>query len=113
LSVRHHTSANPTAALKHSHDDSLAVLDATGLHGGQLAAALGVHVPSLTSDVGLVYLHFAVQHSAFIALDHQADTVEHEPSGFLSDAQRAGNLMAADSVLAVHDQPDARQPLVE
>ena len=36
-----------------------------------------------------------------------------EPSGLLRDAEIAVNLVAADSVLAIHDHPDRGHPLVQ
>src|SRR5688572_20908321 len=73
--------------------------------GENTLALLLVHVASLTADVGLVYLHVAVQRAAVGSLHRQANAMVHEPRGFLRHAQGAGELVAADAVLAVHDLP--------
>lgn len=37
--------------------------------------------------------------------------MEHEPRGLLGDLDRPRELVAADPILAVHDQPHGREPL--
>src|SRR6266852_1303963 len=44
-------------------------------------------------------------------LHREADAVEHEPRGFLTDVEIAGYFARTDSVLAIADQPDSGQPL--
>jgi hypothetical protein len=39
--------------------------------------------------------------------------VEHEPSGFLSHFEVAGDFIAADTIFTVHDQPDGGEPLIQ
>jgi hypothetical protein len=46
-------------------------------------------------------------------LHGQANTMEHEPCGFLSHLKVAGDLVGTDSVLAVDDQPRGREPLLK
>ena len=43
----------------------------------------------------------------------EANAVHHVPCGLLSDAEIAGHFITADPVLAIHDQPNGGQPLVE
>jgi hypothetical protein len=42
-----------------------------------------------------------------------ADTVKHEPSGFLSDIDSAGKLPRTNAVLAISQEPHSRKPLVQ
>ena len=37
----------------------------------------------------------------------------HEPRGFLRDFQIAGDLVTADAVLAVHNEPHSAEPFIE
>ena len=39
--------------------------------------------------------------------------MKHEPGSFLSHAKPACNLIGTDSVLATHDQPQRREPLLK
>src|SRR5581483_10556990 len=48
-----------------------------------------------------------------IILQCKPDTVQHEPCGLLSNIQSAGNLVAANSILAVSKHPRCRKPLVK
>src|SRR5207248_2379234 len=61
------------------------------------------------------FVHFDV--SAHLvkrtALNRQSEPVHHEPRGFLGDAKIAGDLVAADAVLAVDEHPHRGQPLRE
>ena len=48
-----------------------------------------------------------------LVLHRQPNALEHEPRGLLRDAEAPRNLMAADAVLGVGDDPDARQSLIQ
>ena len=39
--------------------------------------------------------------------------MSHEPGGLLRDAEITGDLVGADAVLAVHDQPQGGEPLLQ
>src|SRR5205085_10638572 len=43
----------------------------------------------------------------------QANPMEHEPCGFLSDAKSAANFVGTDAILAVRNHPHSDKPLVE
>src|SRR5207248_720378 len=72
----------------------------------------GVHVARFAADKGFVHLNLAGQLPAAL-LHRQTDSVQHEPSGFLSDAQVAADLVGANAVLAVRNEPHRRKPLVK
>lgn len=78
-----------------------------------LRALVGVHVGSLAADVSLVGLDGATHLHNGAALQSEADTLQHEPPGFLSDAQRTANLTGRNAVLGIGDQPDGRPPFTE
>src|SRR5208283_2066683 len=74
---------------------------------------VNVHVPRLAADKGFVYLDFACQLSAILALKQKPDSVHHEPCSLLGDTKSAVNLPRANAVLAVSDQPHCGKPLIE
>src|ERR1019366_216752 len=113
-SVFNDCGANRTATLKHSHHNSLAASVAAFL----LVAgfAVRVHVTRLPADEGFVYLNlsaFTTQLVERLALHRKANSVKHEPRGLLSHADRAVKLPGRDTVLAVQNHPDSRQPLLK
>src|SRR5271168_3691943 len=82
----------------------------------QRDSAVLVHVLELAAYKGFVNLKLATIAAHLLpraVLEGETDAVQHEPRGLLSDLQIAGNLVAADAVLAVHYQPDRHEPLVE
>ncbi|HUV97386.1 MAG TPA: hypothetical protein VMV98_07935, partial [Acidobacteriaceae bacterium] len=46
-------------------------------------------------------------------LHGKPDAIQHEPSGFLSDAKRAGNLAGANTILRAGNNPDGGKPLIQ
>ena len=46
-------------------------------------------------------------------MQRHSNTVIEEPSGLLSDAESAMNLVRTDSVFAVHNEPHRHQPFVQ
>ena len=72
-----------------------------------------MHVAGLAADVGFVHFDVAAELAAVFSLHGEPETREHEPRGFLGDAERAGQFVAADAVLAVGEQPERRQPLLK
>ena len=87
-------------------------LSYTGI--ANLRAAIFVHVTGLSADVGLICftnpVHLATPKPV---LHREPDAVKHEPSCFLSNAERPRQFARANAVLCVHDQPSSRQPLVQ
>ena len=73
-----------------------------------------MHVPGLATDESFVGLHFAGELAPKVPVLHgQPNPMEHEPSSFLSDFHVAGNLIAADAVLAIGDEPSCNQPFIK
>src|SRR2546428_12742675 len=81
------------------HDSDFASDAAATLHH-HTALFRDVHVASLAADVGFVSFDGAVHPAASIALQGETEPREHEPRSFLSDAQCAGQFVAADTILA-------------
>jgi len=73
-----------------------------------------VHVPSFAADESFINLDFAVELGAkeFI-LQSKTNAVKHKPRRLLSDAHVTGDLVAADTVLAVREHPRCSQPFVQ
>src|ERR1035438_8448613 len=61
--------------------------------------AVLVHVPRLAADVGFVNLDFAAQFATVVFVLHrEANPVEHEPRGLLSDPKRPMQFPRTDAV---------------
>jgi hypothetical protein len=99
-------------ALQQAHDGGLAD---HRVRRGELDATLlvGVHVAGLRADESLVDLDLTGQLAAVFALQRKAQTRQHEPRGLLGHFQGARQLVAADAVLAVDDEPQRREPLLQ
>src|ERR1017187_1974731 len=78
-----------------------------------LFALVGVHETRLAADEGFIYFNFATQLVERFALCGKADAVEHEPSRLLSDAQCSVQFVGTDTVLAVQQHPNCREPLLK
>jgi len=79
-------------------------------------ALIGVHESSGTADESFVYFDLAAVPAKFqnrTILHCKPDTMEHKPSGLLSDAKSAANFVRTDSVFAVRNHPNGDKPLVE
>jgi hypothetical protein len=109
LSVINYSCADVAAALKNPHHGDFILWAATGYASLSLRK---VHVAGLATDEGFIHLNFPAHLHEGASLHGVSDSMEHEPCGLLSDAQIAGDLVAADSVLAVYDEPDGGHPLV-
>jgi hypothetical protein len=75
-----------------------------------------VHVPRKAADESFVYLNNLFTAADFhkrTALHSKSDSVEHEPCGFLSDANSPTELIRTYSILTVGQHPNGSQPLVE
>jgi hypothetical protein len=111
--IAHDLRVNFSTTFKNAHDGGF-VLGAS-LSDSALAL-VGVHEASSATNKGFVYFHFAVRSTELderASLHRQADAVEHEPRGLLSDAKGAANFVGANTVLAVGNHPNRHQPLVE
>jgi hypothetical protein len=110
ITVFDHGSLNFAAALEHSHHDGLTVW-ASSLNF--LSPFCGVHVSRLASDEAFVDFNFSIEQPAALRLKAKADAREHEPCSLLTNPQIACNLVAADSVLAIREQPNSREPFIK
>src|SRR5207248_11488029 len=72
-----------------------------------------VHELGLAADEGFVRLDGAAHLRPGPSLHGEPDAVEHEPAGFLGDAECARQFVRADAVLAVGEHPERGQPLVQ
>jgi len=114
LAIRYDCGAYSSTTLKDSHNGSLVL----GACASDAALALrDVHVSRFAADERFVYFDFAATATEFgakeIILDSKAKTLQHEPCGLLCDSQSAVNLHAANTVLAIDQQPESGHPLVE
>jgi hypothetical protein len=103
--------ADLAATLQNGSDDSLTFGPASPLDLARFNIAM--HIARLAADEGLIHFYLAAQLAAVLALMSEAHAVEHEPRGFLRNIERASYFVAADTVLSVRDEPNARKPLVE
>src|SRR5258708_2970929 len=93
-----------------THDDCLVTARTRAL---ELCALALVHVGYAPTYIRLINLNLARE---FVEVDNfqsVANPVQHEPCGFLSNVQGAGQLARTDSVLGIHDQPDRREPFTK
>ena len=109
--VRHNARSHFAVALKQSHHSNFARSARTV---NPTSTNRAVHVTRFATDESFVYFdvtgHLLHKRSG---LHGKSDAVVHEPRGFLSDAKRTRNFVAADSVFTIHDQPYGSQPLIQ
>ncbi len=73
-----------------------------------------VHIPGLAADERFVNLNCPAELAARRFVLHGfANSLQHEPRGFLTDTQISGNLVTTNAVLTVGDQPNSNKPLIE
>lgn len=96
------------APLKDAHDNGFSCC-ATALNPSLALAR--VHIGSRTADKRFIGLYGAVQFLKRASLNRNADAMQNEPCAFLSNADGAVNLVAANAVFGVQDKPDGREPL--
>jgi hypothetical protein len=88
-----------------------------GLVRTTLAASLtlvGMLVLLLAAEIGLVRLNFALQGRVErLGFGGMAKPMQHEPRGFLGDADILGELGAGDALLVRRDEVDRHEPLVQ
>src|SRR5258708_5626924 len=104
-------SANLSAALKDAHDGGLVLR--SGASDAPLAFTQ-VHVSRFAANEGFVYFNFAAQLGAEkIVLHRKANPLKHEPCRLLGNLHVAGDLVAANTVLAIGKHPRCHEPLVQ
>lgn len=109
-SALYYLRANPAATLHESHNYGLIFAASAGNYP---FALVFVHESRKTTDHAFVNFDLARQFAAFLILHCESDAMEHEPRGFLSNADGAMNLPRTNSVPIVRDHPHSGQPLVE
>jgi hypothetical protein len=108
--IRQHGSADLSAPLQDSHNQRFASIGSVGNGPGAFAL---MHVAGFAADVSLIGFHFSAiaAHLHQRAVGHSlANPMHHEPCGFLSDAERTGNLARGNAILGSGDQPHCRKP---
>src|ERR1044072_5027778 len=78
-----------------------------------LLAAILVHEPRGAADESLVGFNLAVHRVEAAVLQREPDAMVHEPRALLSHTSGAGELVGANTVLAVDHHPERRKPLVQ
>src|SRR5947209_3679229 len=115
LPVSDDLSVNPSATFQHSHYDYF-VLNVVALSGNTAFFHALVHVPCFATNESFIGFHFATIATQFqkrAATHSLANSVQHEPSGFLSYADSAVNLVRANTVLAAANHPHGHNPFFE
>jgi hypothetical protein len=76
-----------------------------------------MHVPGLAADKGFIRFHLATVAAQLaskeLILHGEPNPVEHEPCAFLRNLHIPRDFVAADSVLAVSEEPGCGEPLVK
>src|SRR5215469_10089536 len=72
-----------------------------------------VHVAGLAADVGFVRFHLPREQSRAAFGERETQAVVHEPCGLLCHAKSTGRLTRADSVLAINNEPQRREPFLQ
>lgn len=90
-------------------------LTGTAGAGDLLRLLVGVHIAGETAYKTFVHLDWTARTKLLKAapLHGFADTMEHEPSGFLMHLEIARQFVAANPILAIGYQPDGNKPLVQ
>ena len=98
------------ATLQHAHDNRLA---RSASAPDLLPALVSVHIASEAADEGFIRFNSSTHLFKRAGLCRQAQTMQHEPGGFLRDAKSTTHFVGTNPILAVDDHPHGRQPLVE
>jgi len=110
--VRHMLDAHLAGfAVQQAHDQFFA----RAASAGDLRLFIFVHEAGESADESLVGFDwpFRTEFLKTAALHCLTNAMEHEPSGRLSDAERAPYFIAADAIFAVDDLPHGDHPLIE
>src|ERR1041385_3954623 len=88
----------------------------SGIFHAFAPAFFGMHVTCFAADESFIDFNFAARTAELYegtALDCKPDAMQHEPSGFLSDAQSAMNFIGANAILAANEQPHCGKPFLK
>ena len=72
-----------------------------------------MHISGFAADVGFVGFDLSREFVTALGLLRKSDPMEHEPGGFLGNANGAGNFTRGNAILAVVEQPNGREPLIQ
>jgi hypothetical protein len=72
-----------------------------------------VHVARLCADIGFVRFNSSGEFATESLLHREADSLQHKPSGLLSNTETTVKLVRTDSIFAVRGQPHRRKPFVQ
>jgi len=72
-----------------------------------------MHITSFSPDESFIHFHNSAHLHKASGLHGVANPMKHEPSGFLSHAKRAMQLVATNPVLRIHDQPKRAKPFIQ
>lgn len=75
-----------------------------------------VHEAGRTANEGFIGFYLFASPAEFkkpALLHRKANPVKHEPCGFLSDTQSAGNLIGTDAILPIGNHPNGDKPLIQ
>ena len=97
-------------SLQDTHDDHLSFWPTSR---DPLPPFVGVHIAGLAANEALVGFDFPCQKDSGSLLHGTPDTLEHEPRALLSHLHVAGDLVGTDTVLAIGDEPNDGEPLVQ
>src|ERR1700722_9635390 len=108
--IRDSKSEDLAAALGHAESDGL-VFAASARNN--LLTSRAVHVAGFAADERFIDFHFTSKLRRALVLHRFANTVKHEPSGFLSQSEIPSDFVAAHAVLAIRNEPHGREPLAQ
>ncbi len=101
-------------SFEQSHNSDLA--DEAGHRSNLLSSLVFVHKSGSAADERFIGFNRFTRPTQLIkasGLHRESDSVHQEPSGFLSDAKRAVNLIRTNTVLCRSNHPYCTEPLVE
>src|SRR4051794_35182319 len=105
-----------STTLKESGNDGLISCAFSHSRRSHFGAFVFVHESGLAADEGFIYFNVASASTKLYegtALDCKPDAMQHEPSGFLSDAQSAMNFIRANAILAANEEPNCGKPFLK
>lgn len=114
----------PLAAIGNREDSDLAATfqnaECSGLvfessRSNYAPSSRSVHETSCAADKAFIsfdFLPIAAEHKTRFSLHGKTDSVQHEPRGFLCDAQSASYLVGTDPIFAVTNHPHRNHPLI-
>src|SRR5258705_1163425 len=118
LGIRNNHSPNLAMTFQQSHNGNLAdILVAASVPSCIFCHALrqniAVHIPRFGPDKSFVNLNVSHEFLEGSSLHRLANSVKQKPRALLGNANAPVNLIRANAVLRVDDQPHCSQPLVQ